>query len=42
MYVGDYLGENIGHEVINLMKPDKGDDYFLITNIQNRVNIIQF
>ena len=20
MYVGDYLGENIGHEVINLMK----------------------
>lgn len=32
MYVGDYLGENIGHEVINLMKPDEGDDYYIYIN----------
>ena len=27
MYVGDYLGENIGHEVINLMKADNNNNY---------------
>lgn len=32
MYVGDYLGENIGHEVINLMKPDEDDDYYIYIN----------
>lgn len=32
MYVGGYLGENIGHEVINLMKPDEGDDYYIYIN----------
>ena len=32
MYVGDYLGENIGHEVINLMKPDEGDAYYIYIN----------
>ena len=29
MYVGDYLGENIGHEVINLINPDNGDKYYI-------------
>ncbi len=38
MYVGDYLGENIGHEVINLMKPDKGDDYYIYINPRGDLN----
>ena len=25
MYAGEYLGENLGHEVINLIKPDESD-----------------
>ena len=38
MYAGDYLGENIGHEVINLIKPDNGNDYYVYINDDGRVN----
>lgn len=37
MYVGDYLGENIGHEVINLMKADNNNNYIYI-NPYGKVN----
>jgi len=30
MYAGDYLDENIGHEVINLFKDDNGSNYIYI------------
>ena len=30
MYVGDYLGENLGHEVINLIKCDNGNHYIYV------------
>ena len=26
MYAGEYLGENLGHEVINLIKPDESEE----------------
>ena len=37
MYVGDYLGENLGHEVINLIKSDNGNHYIYI-NAYGTVN----
>lgn len=37
MYVGDYLGENLGHEVINLIKCDNGNHYIYI-NAYGTVN----
>ena len=39
MYAGSYLdeGENIGHEVINLFKDDKGSNYIYI-NKDGKVN----
>ena len=30
MYAGDYLKENIGHEVINLFKSDNGNNYIYV------------
>ena len=39
MYAGEYLDENIGHEVINLIKPDEGDDYYVYIN--DKGNIIE-
>lgn len=30
MYVGRYLDENIGHEIINLVKDDNGDNYIYV------------
>lgn len=30
MYVGSYLDDNIGHEVINLLKDDNGDNYIYV------------
>lgn len=30
MYVGDYLTSNLGHEVINMFKDDKGDSYLYL------------
>ena len=44
MYVGDYLGENIGHEVINLMKPDdnnnndNNNNYYIYINARGDLN----
>ena len=38
MYVGDYLGDNIGHEVINLMKPDKGKYNYVYLNARGDLN----
>lgn len=35
MYVGDYLGENLGHEVINLIKDDNGNNYIYINHDGN-------
>lgn len=37
MYVGKYLEENIGHEVINLFKSDNGENYIYI-NEDGRIN----
>lgn len=37
MYVGRYLEENIGHEVINLFKTDSGDNYIYI-NHDGKIN----
>lgn len=37
MYVGDYLGENLGHEVINLIKCDNGNHYIYV-NAHGTVN----
>lgn len=37
MYVGDYLGENLGHEVINLIKSDNGNHYIYV-NAHGTVN----
>lgn len=31
MYTGDYTTENIGHEIINLYKTDKGENYIYIS-----------
>ena len=30
MYVGSYLQNNIGHEVINLFKADNGNNYIYV------------
>ena len=30
MYVGSYLEENIGHEVINLFRDDHGNNYIYV------------
>ena len=30
MYVGRYLNDNIGHEVINLIKSDNGQNYIYV------------
>ena len=30
MYAGDYLKDNIGHEIINLFKTDDGDNYIYV------------
>src|SRR5574344_1455932 len=30
MYVGSYLEDSLGHEVINLLQDDKGDNYIYI------------
>lgn len=39
MYVGDYLGDNIGHEVINLMKSDNDDNKnYIYINPYGRIN----
>ena len=38
MYVGEYLEENIGHEVINLFKADDGSNYIYV-NEKGRVNV---
>ena len=40
MYVGDYLGDNIGHEVINLMKPDNknNNNYYIYINARGDLN----
>ena len=32
MFTGEYLGENIGHEVINLFKADDGKNYIYLCN----------
>ena len=32
MYVGEYLEENIGHEVINMFKDDNGDNYIYVNH----------
>ena len=37
MYVGSYLEENIGHEVINLFKSDNGNNYIYV-NEDGRIN----
>lgn len=37
MYVGSYLQSNIGHEVINLFRDDKGDNYIYV-NEDGRIN----
>ena len=37
MYVGKYLEENIGHEVINLFRSDNGNNYIYI-NEDGRIN----
>lgn len=37
MYVGKYLKENIGHEVINLFKDDNGSNYIYV-NSHGRLN----
>lgn len=37
MYVGSYLQNNIGHEVINLFKDDNGENYIYI-NEDGRIN----
>jgi len=37
MYVGEYLEENIGHEVINLFKSDNGNNYIYV-NKDGRIN----
>ena len=31
MYTGDYTNKNIGHEIINLYKTDKGENYIYIS-----------
>lgn len=45
MYVGNYLneGENIGHEIINLFKDDRGRNYIYITpyGVVNNINNIE-
>ncbi|MBQ5777031.1 MAG: hypothetical protein IIW06_08615 [Bacteroidaceae bacterium] len=33
MYVGDYLSENLGHEVINFFKADNGRHYIYLNAI---------
>ena len=35
MYVGDYLSNNIGHEVINLFKADNGEHYVYLNSRGN-------
>ena len=37
MYVGKYLEENIGHEVINLFRADNGKNYIYV-NEDGRIN----
>ncbi len=37
MYTGDYLGKNIGHEVINLIQSDNGN-YYIYINAYGSVN----
>ena len=37
MYVGTYLQNNIGHEVINLFKADNGNNYIYV-NKDGRIN----
>ena len=37
MYVGKYLEENIGHEVINLFKADNGENYIYV-NEDGKIN----
>lgn len=38
MYVGDYLDENLGHEAINLIKPDNNEKYCIYVNDLGDVN----
>lgn len=35
MYVGDYLNDNLGHEVINLFKADNGNHYIYLNSTGN-------
>lgn len=35
MFVGSYLNDNIGHEIINLYKDDKGDNYIYLQALGN-------
>lgn len=30
MFTGDYLNDNIGHEIINLFKDDNGENYIYL------------
>ncbi len=38
MYVGDYLDDNLGHEAINLIKPDNNESYCIYINDLGDVN----
>ena len=40
MYVGEYLSDNIGHEVINLFKADNGRHYLYLNSRGNRSSIV--
>ena len=37
MYVGTYLQDNIGHEVINLFRSDNGNNYIYV-NEDGKIN----
>ena len=39
MYVGDYLSNNLGHEVINLFKADNGNHYIYLNSTGNFASI---
>ena len=35
MYNGDYLNDNLGHEIINLYKSDNGHNYIYLNHLGN-------
>ena len=37
MYVGSYLQNHIGHEIINLFRDDNGNNYIYIVTIQHPI-----